>query len=344
MSNSINSSLRVQGQFSVEDKMFKEAGNKHVPWSTAAEFLSATPKELRHIGQFVKVGSALYHFATGIEDVDLIAFGAESAKEVRFVGFESELPLVGDAETIYISLDTGRALYFYAGDYSPIGNPGPQGPQGPQGPPGVGLPGPKGDPGQPGEAGAQTITRVNSTDMSLQGIVDFVDSHTVEFKDEGNGQVSAKVIGGSSTGPYEPMFSGSTPDKFFNGAKQFVTINADNIEEGSTNKFYDENEARGNLFEFENGIVQNGNKVTAKAESSIWNANKLQSKPVTAEPPQHGDLLVFDETIQTWVLADFPQYANNAAAIAGGAKPNTLYKLPYDSGNDRQLIAIVKQP
>lgn len=98
---------------------------------------------------------------------------------------------------------------------------------------------------------------------------------------------------------------------------------------------------------FGTGLQRIGNDVTALPDNALWNAKKIQGYLVSSEEPTDGQVLVFDGTLQTWVLSDnwapsLTEYANNTAALAGGLAAGKLYKLPYDSVNDRTLIAVVK--
>jgi hypothetical protein len=97
---------------------------------------------------------------------------------------------------------------------------------------------------------------------------------------------------------------------------------------------------------FSTGLHRDGNDVAALVGNALWNANKLQGMPVSSDPPLDGDILVYDGTLDAWILSDdwvpsMPEYANNAAAVAAGLAVGKMYKLPYDSVNDWQLTAIV---
>lgn len=98
---------------------------------------------------------------------------------------------------------------------------------------------------------------------------------------------------------------------------------------------------------FGTGLQRSGNDVSALTDNALWNAKKIQGYLVSSEEPTDGQVLVFDASLNTWVLSDdwapaLTEYANNAAALAGGLAAGKLYKLPYDSVNDQQLIAVVK--
>lgn len=231
---------------------------------------------------------------------------------------ESELPSTGSVGDGYL---IAGDLYVWDGtSWENVGN----------------IKGPKGDKGDKGDAGAGTILRTNTIDNSSQAILNLSDSTEIEFTDEGGGIVKARLVN-----EYEPAIPSSTPNKYLNGEKAFVIITTDNIPEGTSNKYFNAANAD-SLFNFTNGLQKNGNNVTALTDNALWNAKKLQGFLISSDPPQHGDLLMFDSTLNTWVMADFPEYANNTAAAADGLGVGKIYKLPYDAGNDVQMLAVVK--
>lgn len=151
----INDFLRVNAQMSVDGKAYKYDGTFHVPWPTAAEFLSSTPAQLRHIGQIAFVLNAgiqeIWYFDSGIADSDFKKFIGPSAPEFSVLFFDnaSDLPATGSVDKLYV-IKTPKSLkiwdgtsYVYAGNPGPIGPTGATGPTGPTG--ATGATGPAGD-------------------------------------------------------------------------------------------------------------------------------------------------------------------------------------------------------
>lgn len=151
----INDFLRVNGQLSVDGKAYKYDGTFHVPWPTAAEFLSSTPAQLRHIGQIAFILNSgvqeIWYFDNGIADSDFKKFIGPSAPEFSVLFFDntSDLPASGVIDKLYV-IKTPKALkiwdgtsYVYAGNPGPIGPTGAPGPTGPTG--ATGATGPAGD-------------------------------------------------------------------------------------------------------------------------------------------------------------------------------------------------------
>lgn len=72
----INSEIKVVTQKSVDGKRYKESGGKHDAWASTSEYLTATPKPLRHKGQIASIynssgGIDLWEFIGDIEDGNL---------------------------------------------------------------------------------------------------------------------------------------------------------------------------------------------------------------------------------------------------------------------------------
>lgn len=141
--------------------------------------------------------------------------------------------------------------------------------------------------------------------------------------------------GGSGAGVFEPVINGSTINTFWNGLKAFVGINADQVTDGTTNKFFAAalvraaiagtppvlyNATTGEIsidltaldaryaaitsglgaLTFTNGLLLTGTTVTALTDAALWNANKLQGFPVTSENPVDGATLRYNGTTNTW--------------------------------------------
>lgn len=124
---------------------------------------------------------------------------------------------------------------------------------------------------------------------------------------------------------------------------------------------------------FENGLQRTGDTVIALTDNALWNARKLRGYLVTAKQPTDGQILIFDQSLNTWVLgtvdagahaltaiftdgdtvggagtsddpirlASLPQYANNTAALAAGLAYGKLYRMPYNSLTDCYQVAVV---
>jgi hypothetical protein len=80
MAISMNDTLVLAAQMSIEGKMFKVVGNKHVPYSNSADVLATITATRRHIGQVFRVanGAAIedWEFVGGIADENLVKKGS----------------------------------------------------------------------------------------------------------------------------------------------------------------------------------------------------------------------------------------------------------------------------
>jgi hypothetical protein len=76
MAISMNDTLVLAAQMSIEGKMFKVVSNKHVPYSNSADVLATITATRRHIGQLFRVanGAAIedWEFVGGIADENLV--------------------------------------------------------------------------------------------------------------------------------------------------------------------------------------------------------------------------------------------------------------------------------
>jgi hypothetical protein len=88
MAISINDTLVLAAQMSIEGKMFKVVSNKHVPYSNSADVLATITATRRHIGQLFRVanGAAIedWEFVGGIADENLVKKVTASAGGLGF--------------------------------------------------------------------------------------------------------------------------------------------------------------------------------------------------------------------------------------------------------------------
>lgn len=165
----INDTLFVNGQFSVEGKQYKTVGVKHEPWASTVEFLTAMPAQLRHEGMiaFVQGVSEIefWQFDGGIADADLIHKFSTTASKVTFV--ETTLPPVGVADMLYVIKSTGNISIWDGAAYQVI----------------------SGD-------GFGVTLQVNGVNNDTQGILNFIDSTDITFTYISGGDIKATIVSG----------------------------------------------------------------------------------------------------------------------------------------------------
>ena len=336
----INDFLRVNGQLSVDGKAYKYDGTFHVPWPTAAEFLSSIPAQLRHIGQIAFVLNAgiqeIWYFDNGIADSDFKKFIGPSAPEFSVLFFDntSDLPASGVIDKLYV-IKTPKALKIWDGtSYVNAGNPGPIGPTGATG--ATGATGPTGATGADGASAYQVWLDEGNTGTEA----DFLYSLIGPVGPKGDAGNSVTILGSKNDSSELPASGNTNGDGYIIAGDLWVWDGSQWVNVGQIQGPKGDTGLQGPPGA--QGPAGEAGDPTALANNAIWNAKKLQSFLISSENPNHGDLLMFDSTLNTWVMADFPEYANNTAAAADGLEVGKVYKLPYDSGTDKQLLAIVK--
>lgn len=367
----INPSQRPIKSYPGDDRWMYWTGTEYRPYTDVAEAVATVPTLRRHKGLFAIVGNLLYWYKNGVTDADLVSFTAASAGAVWGVitgtlNDQTDLKSALDAKLNvsdynpqfkgkWPSLAALEAAYPTAenGDSAQVIN-------------GAVWDNYMWNDSVPGWVIGASGSAATNTDELPEGTTNQYFTTT---------RARAAITGTS------PRI------KVTAGVIDFDAPTSDDFTEGTTNKFYTDARVRAAISAAVGGVLSYNSStgvftVTLPAglslsgdspidydpatgkisidlsvldsrysspspDSALWNAKKLRGYLISAEEPLDGQILVFDASIDTWVLKDdwapaLAEYANNTAALAGGLEAGKLYKLPYDSGNDVQLIAVVK--